>query len=59
MSEDIDRVAEMFKGKCIFVSGGTGFMGKVLVEKILRYLLFATIYKIHTYLLYNFATPKF
>ncbi|XP_026472331.1 putative fatty acyl-CoA reductase CG5065 [Ctenocephalides felis] len=36
MSEDIDRVAEMFKGKCIFVSGGTGFMGKVLVEKILR-----------------------
>jgi Male sterility protein len=32
----IDRVAECFKGKCIFITGGTGFVGKVLVEKMLR-----------------------
>ncbi|XP_021926220.1 putative fatty acyl-CoA reductase CG5065 [Zootermopsis nevadensis] len=25
-----------FKGRCIFITGGTGFMGKVLVEKLLR-----------------------
>lgn len=25
-----------FKGRCVFVTGGTGFMGKVLVEKLLR-----------------------
>lgn len=31
-----DRIAEMFENKTIFVSGGTGFMGKVLIEKLLR-----------------------
>lgn len=40
MSEDLnsypDRVADLYEGKTIFVTGGTGFMGKVLVEKILR-----------------------
>jgi hypothetical protein len=25
-----------FKGRCVFITGGTGFMGKVLVEKLLR-----------------------
>jgi fatty acyl-CoA reductase len=25
-----------FKGRCIFITGATGFMGKVLVEKLLR-----------------------
>ncbi|CAG9854647.1 unnamed protein product [Phyllotreta striolata] len=31
-----DRVAELYKDKTIFITGGTGFMGKVLVEKLLR-----------------------
>lgn len=31
-----DRIAEMFKDKTIFITGGTGFMGKVLIEKLLR-----------------------
>lgn len=40
MTEDIeqypDRVADTYKDKTIFITGGTGFMGKVLVEKLLR-----------------------
>lgn len=31
-----DRVAESFAGKTIFITGGSGFLGKVLIEKILR-----------------------
>lgn len=31
-----DRVGETFKGKTIFMSGASGFLGKVLLEKILR-----------------------
>ncbi|CAH1959206.1 unnamed protein product [Acanthoscelides obtectus] len=31
-----DRVAEIFRDKTIFITGGTGFMGKVLIEKLLR-----------------------
>lgn len=35
--EDIpDRIAEMFDGREIFVTGGTGFLGKVMIEKFLR-----------------------
>ncbi|KAF7274014.1 hypothetical protein GWI33_013304 [Rhynchophorus ferrugineus] len=40
MTEDIeqypDRIAELYANKTIFITGGTGFMGKVLIEKILR-----------------------
>lgn len=33
-----DRIAETFTGLHLLVTGGTGFMGKVLVEKLLRYI---------------------
>lgn len=29
-------VAEFYEGKTVFITGGTGFMGKVLLEKLLR-----------------------
>jgi hypothetical protein len=31
-----NRVADMLAGRAVLVTGGTGFMGKVLIEKILR-----------------------
>ncbi|GBP48669.1 Putative fatty acyl-CoA reductase CG5065 [Eumeta japonica] len=31
-----DRIADTFSGKSIFLTGGTGFIGKVLMEKLLR-----------------------
>lgn len=31
-----DRIADMFEGKKILITGGTGFLGKVLLEKFLR-----------------------
>jgi fatty acyl-CoA reductase len=30
------NIIEFFRDKHIFVTGGTGFMGKVLLEKLLR-----------------------
>lgn len=29
-------VGEFYNGKTVFITGGTGFMGKVLLEKLLR-----------------------
>jgi fatty acyl-CoA reductase len=29
-------IAEFYEGRSIFITGATGFMGKVLVEKIMR-----------------------
>jgi hypothetical protein len=35
MSSPDSEVAEFFRGRCIFVTGASGFMGKVLLEKLL------------------------
>lgn len=32
----LPSIPEWFSGKVIFITGATGFMGKVLVEKLLR-----------------------
>uniref|UniRef100_A0AAG5DYU2 Fatty acyl-CoA reductase n=1 Tax=Anopheles atroparvus TaxID=41427 RepID=A0AAG5DYU2_ANOAO len=31
-----DSLRPFYDGKCVFVTGGTGFLGKVLIEKLLR-----------------------
>lgn len=32
----LDRIGNTFKDSTIFITGGTGFIGKALVEKLLR-----------------------
>jgi alcohol-forming fatty acyl-CoA reductase len=32
----MSSVENFFEGKSVFITGGTGFVGKVLVEKLLR-----------------------
>lgn len=34
--KELIGVAEFYKGRSVFITGATGFMGKVLVEKLLR-----------------------
>ncbi|XP_046616963.1 putative fatty acyl-CoA reductase CG5065 [Neodiprion virginianus] len=36
MDDIPDRIAETFKGRDIFITGGTGFLGKVMLERFLR-----------------------
>jgi len=33
---ELPSIAEFYRNRCVLVTGGTGFMGKVLVEKLLR-----------------------
>ncbi|CAG9854648.1 unnamed protein product [Phyllotreta striolata] len=35
-NKSTDRIAEIFYGRTIFISGATGFVGKALLEKLLR-----------------------
>lgn len=30
------KIVEFYRDKCVFVTGATGFLGKILVEKLLR-----------------------
>lgn len=32
----MSNVSDFYDGKCLFITGATGFLGKVLVEKLLR-----------------------
>lgn len=36
MTGSLPTIPEYFSGKCLFVTGATGFIGKVLIEKLLR-----------------------
>lgn len=33
---DYSSIPNFYQGRCIFVTGATGFMGKILVQKLLR-----------------------
>lgn len=35
MSSELNSVQKFYKDKTVFITGGSGFMGKVLIEKLL------------------------
>lgn len=36
VNKDGSKIVEFYKDKCVFVTGASGFLGKILVEKLLR-----------------------
>lgn len=36
MNENHSHIREFYKGKTIFLTGGTGFIGQIIIEKLLR-----------------------
>lgn len=36
ISEGKDRIGPMYRDRHVLITGGTGFMGKALIEKLLR-----------------------
>lgn len=36
LKDNFSDIAEYYKNKTIFITGATGFIGKVLIEKLLR-----------------------
>ncbi len=45
-SETPDSVSDFYNGSVVLITGGTGFLGKVLIEKLLRVYRIKTIYLI-------------
>ncbi|XP_055307130.1 fatty acyl-CoA reductase 1-like isoform X1 [Sitodiplosis mosellana] len=44
LADGDDLVSNFYKGSVVFITGGTGFIGKVLVEKLLRVFSIKRIY---------------
>ncbi|KAG5888824.1 hypothetical protein JTB14_016024 [Gonioctena quinquepunctata] len=36
METELDRIAEIFHNRTVFITGGSGFIGKAFIEKLLR-----------------------
>ncbi|KAJ8956296.1 hypothetical protein NQ318_015032 [Aromia moschata] len=41
---EVSKVQEFYKDRNVFITGGTGFMGKILIEKLLRSTEVSTLY---------------